>query len=108
MLRYAVIGVGLNLNHAAFPSELSGLATSLRLELGGDAVPREPLLAALLRALDGEIRLLVRQDGDVLNGAGVLERFGSASTWCGASGCGWVRVMDILASPRGWALTAFF
>ena len=30
MLRYAVIGVGINLNHESFPEELEALATSLR------------------------------------------------------------------------------
>ena len=86
MLRYAVIGVGLNLNHTGFPSKLCELATSLRLEVG-DAVRREAVLVALLRALDREIRLLIRedrqQDGGVLNGAGLLDRFSSASTWVG-------------------------
>ena len=33
MLRYAVIGVGINLNHESFPAELEALATSLRLEV---------------------------------------------------------------------------
>ncbi len=85
MLRYAVIGVGLNLNHTEFSAELRGIATSLRMEVGG-AVRREPLLAALLRSLDDEIRMLIRddrvpQDDDVRGGPGVLERFGSASTW---------------------------
>ena len=31
MLRYAVIGMGINVNHVGFPSELETLATSLRM-----------------------------------------------------------------------------
>jgi len=74
MLRYAVIGVGVNVNHAGFPEELAGLATSLRM-VGGAAVSRELLLAALLRALDAEVASLA------LPGAGVLERFAAVSSW---------------------------
>src|SRR6185437_14285015 len=35
ILRYAVIGIGINVNHAGFPSELEALATSLRMESHG-------------------------------------------------------------------------
>jgi BirA family biotin operon repressor/biotin-[acetyl-CoA-carboxylase] ligase len=80
MLRYAVIGVGINLNHTYFPAELEGLATSLRIA-SGKQVRRETLLAALLRALDAEIRLLVRDYRGMDNGRGLLERFAAASTW---------------------------
>ena len=73
-LRYAVIGVGINVNHEAFPPELEELATSMRRE-SGRAWARENLLAALLRALDKEARLL---DTDHLD---VLERFAAASSW---------------------------
>ena len=88
MLRYAVIGVGINLNHAEFPAELQNLATSLRIERGA-LVSREAVLAALLRDLDEEIRLLVREyrgkyRGECRGphgGAGLLERFTAASSW---------------------------
>ncbi|CAN5712116.1 N/A [soil metagenome] len=75
LLRYAVIGVGINLNHAAFPEELKGVATSLRIERG-ESVSREAVLSALLRALDEELRWLVDEPGD-----GLLERFSAASSW---------------------------
>jgi BirA family biotin operon repressor/biotin-[acetyl-CoA-carboxylase] ligase len=80
MLRYAVIGVGINLNHAAFPAELATLATSLRIEWG-ETVLREALLAALLRRINAEVRALV--DGQHRSGLGesLLERFTAASTW---------------------------
>jgi len=75
MLRYAVVGIGINCNHTSFPPELDGIATSLRLELLNQPAPdqafadtdpplrREPLAAALLIALDQEIRTLVRNCG---------------------------------------------
>jgi BirA family biotin operon repressor/biotin-[acetyl-CoA-carboxylase] ligase len=80
MLRYAVIGVGINVNHAAFPPELEALATSLRMEREHE-VSREALLAALLRSLDEEIALLVGEYRGEVAGAGLLERFAGASSW---------------------------
>jgi BirA family biotin operon repressor/biotin-[acetyl-CoA-carboxylase] ligase len=83
-LRYAVIGMGINTNHERFPSELSELATSLRIE-SGTIASREVLLAHLLLALDSEITAL---DGELngtrngpQNGPGLLERFTAASSW---------------------------
>lgn len=77
MLRHAVIGIGINVNHADFPPELTELATSLRRET--DSMwPREDLLIALLRSLDRELRLLESE------GASLLQRFEKASSWvCG-------------------------
>jgi BirA family biotin operon repressor/biotin-[acetyl-CoA-carboxylase] ligase len=67
MLRYAIIGIGINLNHTRFPAELEAIATSLRRELPHPALPgpapplrREPLAAAILIAVDEEIRLMIR------------------------------------------------
>jgi BirA family biotin operon repressor/biotin-[acetyl-CoA-carboxylase] ligase len=75
-LRYAVIGIGINLNQTAFPPELDPIATSIRRELPPSAAPlrgesftrsvengtkclrREPLAAAILLALDAELRAL--------------------------------------------------
>lgn len=73
-LRYAVIGTGINVNHAAFPAELEPLATSLRLA-SGRVQSRQALLIALLRHLDRELTEL-EQSGDAL-----LERFRKASSW---------------------------
>jgi BirA family biotin operon repressor/biotin-[acetyl-CoA-carboxylase] ligase len=73
-LRYAVIGIGVNLNHAAFPSDLAHLATSLRLATG-QPQSRTALLIALLRALDFELTQLETQHPDL------LARFTAASTW---------------------------
>jgi BirA family transcriptional regulator, biotin operon repressor / biotin---[acetyl-CoA-carboxylase] ligase len=74
-LRYAVIGIGINLNYEAFPQEIARLATSLRIE-GGRAICRETLLIALLHELERELRLLAQNEGN-----GLLERFTAASTW---------------------------
>ncbi|WP_260706341.1 biotin--[acetyl-CoA-carboxylase] ligase [Edaphobacter flagellatus] len=80
MLRYAVIGVGINLNHAAFPPELASQATSLRIETG-NKVSREELLVALLRQIEDEMALLVRGWQGTDNGPGLYARFAEASTW---------------------------
>ena len=57
MLRHAVIGIGINVNHLTFPQELDPIATSLRRELATPAGPirREPLAAAILIALDTQL-----------------------------------------------------
>jgi BirA family biotin operon repressor/biotin-[acetyl-CoA-carboxylase] ligase len=75
MLRYAVIGVGINLNHSEFPEEIARIATSLKIARGR-AVSREALLAALLRQLSEEIESLIPN-----NGRWLLDRFVAASSW---------------------------
>ena len=73
-LRYAVIGIGINLNQPSFPPELAEIATSLRLATSR-VQSRQSLLIALLRALDYELTQLEAQQPDL------LERFTSASSW---------------------------
>jgi BirA family biotin operon repressor/biotin-[acetyl-CoA-carboxylase] ligase len=73
-LRYAVIGVGINLNQEMFPGELGAIATSLRM-VTGVVQRRTSILVALLRALDFELGELEAERMDV------LERFGAASSW---------------------------
>lgn len=73
-LRYAVVGIGLNVGQAEFPEELRELATSLYVE-SGQRHTREELLGAILRKLDAELRRL--DDG----AAGLLGRFAAASSW---------------------------
>ena len=81
MLRYAVIGVGINLNHQRFPAALEGLATSLRRE-SGRIWAREDLLIEFLRALEREVDLLEAElRGKEPAASGLLERFAAASTW---------------------------
>jgi len=74
ILRYAVIGIGINMNHERFPPELSSIATSLRIATS-QTQSRNTLLLALLRALDFELTLLEAHHPDI------LDRFTVASTW---------------------------
>jgi BirA family biotin operon repressor/biotin-[acetyl-CoA-carboxylase] ligase len=80
MLRYAVIGVGINVNHQSFPSELESLATSLRRE-SGKQWARELILIELLRALEREIALLEAELNGTSIEASLLKRFAASSTW---------------------------
>jgi BirA family biotin operon repressor/biotin-[acetyl-CoA-carboxylase] ligase len=80
MLRYAVVGVGINVNHQNFPPELNALATSLRRE-SGEEWPRERILIEFLRALEGEITLLEAELRGTSVEAGLLERFAATSSW---------------------------
>ena len=73
-LRYAVIGIGINMNHERFPPELSTIATSLHIATG-QPQSRNTLLIALLRALDFELAQLEAHHPDL------LDRFTAASTW---------------------------
>jgi BirA family biotin operon repressor/biotin-[acetyl-CoA-carboxylase] ligase len=59
-LRYAVVGIGINVNHTAFPPELEPIATSLRREMPhpSQPLPREPLAAAVLLELAAEVQAL--------------------------------------------------
>ncbi len=79
MLRYAVIGIGININQQNFPADLETIATSIR--IAGGSPSREALLVALLRALDTEIGNLIKQYRGTLNGLDLLERFAAASSW---------------------------
>jgi BirA family transcriptional regulator, biotin operon repressor / biotin---[acetyl-CoA-carboxylase] ligase len=80
MLRYAVVGVGINVNHKSFPPELETLATSLRRETG-KPWPREPILIEFLQALAREASLLEAELRGTSDGAGLLERFAASSSW---------------------------
>jgi BirA family biotin operon repressor/biotin-[acetyl-CoA-carboxylase] ligase len=74
LLRYAVIGIGLNINHESFPQEISPIATSLRIATG-EPQSRNALMIAILRALDLELTQLEAHQPDL------LDRFTAASTW---------------------------
>ena len=80
MLRYAVIGVGINVNHESFPAELEGIATSLRQESGRRWM-RGELLVEFLRALERETDLLEAELRGASTSPGLLERFAAASSW---------------------------
>lgn len=78
-VRYAVVGVGMNVNQASFPRSLEPLATSLRMETGREW-SRVALLSALLKSLDREYRAFA---GDNLREAldAVLRRFEQRSSY---------------------------
>ena len=80
MLRYAVIGIGINVNHSSFPADIASVATSLRRE-GGSTYLREQILIELLRALDHQIQLLEDELYGTSTNPKLLERFEAASTW---------------------------
>lgn len=73
-VRYIVVGIGINVNHARFPAELENDATSLRLA-SGTVWSRVELTAALLKSVHLEYRRL-------LNGAhdSILRRFSDCSS----------------------------
>jgi BirA family biotin operon repressor/biotin-[acetyl-CoA-carboxylase] ligase len=77
-LRYALLGIGINVNHTSFPPELDAIATSLRRELPDPSQPirREPLATAILLALDAELRALATDNRTL-----APDNFSTYSTW---------------------------
>lgn len=53
-VHYLILGIGINVNHETgdFPDELAKKATSLRMILGGDEIPRKELLGEFLRMFE--------------------------------------------------------
>ncbi len=100
MLRYVVIGIGINVGHQGFPAELGGMASSLRLE-GWQLPDRQRLLIALLQQLHthvGELEERYAEGPSISDtapgtapgsasktaskiGAGMRTRLEQASTW---------------------------
>ena len=80
MLRYAVVGIGINMNHSAFPASLQTLATSLR-QQAGVSFEREKLLLELLLALQEQTTLLEAEQAGASTAPGLLARFSASSTW---------------------------
>lgn len=79
-VRHVVIGMGINVHQPRFPEELRGVATSLHIETGRDW-PRLELMAALLRALEGEVSALSTPGNLDAATAAIRERLERASTW---------------------------
>jgi BirA family transcriptional regulator, biotin operon repressor / biotin---[acetyl-CoA-carboxylase] ligase len=75
MVRFVVVGIGLNVNQERFPGELAGLATSLRQETG-KTQSRMELLVRLLREFESDYNRFLR-DGI----AGVIQRFEVVSSY---------------------------
>ncbi len=61
-----VAGIGINVNHTAFPTEIEPLATSLK--LAGATVAREDLLVALVQAIDECCHVLAANGADAILG----------------------------------------
>lgn len=57
-INHVVIGVGINVNMTGLPEELSGKATSLRLETGR-IVKRSPIIAAVMRSFEKNYSLFL-------------------------------------------------
>jgi BirA family biotin operon repressor/biotin-[acetyl-CoA-carboxylase] ligase len=77
-VRYAVVGIGINVNQETFPPELQPIATSLRQETGREW-SRVELTAALLKSLDREYRALLE---NVSGGRdSILKRFEERSSF---------------------------
>jgi BirA family biotin operon repressor/biotin-[acetyl-CoA-carboxylase] ligase len=76
-LHAVVLGIGINVNHREMPSELKGIATSLRIE-AGRSYSRAQILVALLKELERKYHLLL----DEGSGA-IARRWVAASTFAG-------------------------
>jgi BirA family transcriptional regulator, biotin operon repressor / biotin---[acetyl-CoA-carboxylase] ligase len=70
-----IIGIGINVNHTAFPPELAHTATSLRLATGREH-SRDKLLDKLIVAIDEHLDTLMRLGKDA-----VLRAFALASSY---------------------------
>lgn len=79
-VRYAVIGIGVNVNHTRFPSELNRLATSLRLE-SDRTISRQDLLIALLLGLQQELHGLLDPAALQVTSRSILQRLAKRSSW---------------------------
>jgi BirA family biotin operon repressor/biotin-[acetyl-CoA-carboxylase] ligase len=74
-IRYVVVGIGINVNHSAFPEEFGQRATSLRIE-GGRCYSRVAVLCAFLQKF--ELLYDIWQQG---NRAAVLQRWVDRSSF---------------------------
>lgn len=75
MVRFVVVGIGLNVNQERFPGELASLATSLRQE-AGKTQSRMELLVRLLREFESDYNRFLREGI-----AGVIQRFEVVSSY---------------------------
>jgi BirA family transcriptional regulator, biotin operon repressor / biotin---[acetyl-CoA-carboxylase] ligase len=71
----AIAGIGINVNHAGFPAELTDLATSLRIQKGRP-VDKEMLLESLLASIDDCCEIL-RSGGNTA----LLKMFSGGSSY---------------------------
>jgi BirA family biotin operon repressor/biotin-[acetyl-CoA-carboxylase] ligase len=74
-VHYAVVGIGINVNHTKMPAELAGIATSLKME-GGRAYSRLDLLIRLLWCFDRYYNRFVAEGAKP-----ILSRFAQVSSF---------------------------
>lgn len=79
-VRHAVVGIGINVGHGQFPSELQEQATSLRLETKR-FVLRQDMLIAALQSMDTELKMLLSERDFSAATDGILRRMEQKSTW---------------------------
>src|ERR1700757_4156406 len=75
LVRFVIVGIGINVNQEKFPGELNTIATSLRAETGKNQ-SRMELLARLLREFESDYNRFLREGA-----ASVAERFTKASSY---------------------------
>ena len=75
LVRFVVVGIGININQDKFPGELSNLATSLRIETAKNQ-SRLELLARLLREFESGYNRFLREGSN-----SVTDRFIKASSY---------------------------
>lgn len=75
MVRFVIVGIGINVNQEKFPGELSAIATSLRAETG-KSQSRLELLARLLREFEADYNRFLREGA-----ASIIERFTQVSSY---------------------------
>ncbi|HEY1422746.1 MAG TPA: biotin--[acetyl-CoA-carboxylase] ligase [Candidatus Acidoferrum sp.] len=75
LVRFVIVGIGLNVNQEKFPAELSGTATSLRAETG-KVQSRLELLARLLREFETDYNRFLREGS-----RSITERFTQVSSY---------------------------
>src|SRR5262249_24519315 len=75
MVRFVVVGIGINVNQVKFPGELSTIATSLCIETGRNE-SRLELLARLLREFESDYNRFLREGA-----SSITTRFTKASSY---------------------------
>ncbi len=75
MVRFVIVGIGLNVNQEKFPGELGTIATSLHIE-AGKHISRLEVLVRLLREFENDYNRFLREGP-----AGVTQRFGAVSSY---------------------------
>jgi BirA family biotin operon repressor/biotin-[acetyl-CoA-carboxylase] ligase len=75
LVKFVIVGIGLNVNQETFPGELGAMGTSLRAETG-KMHSRMEVLARLLREFENDYNRLLREGS-----AGVVRRFEEVSSY---------------------------